>query len=454
MPLILAIFLLLIPALLTATPPQEGFRSHLTPNTLRFSEPTAAYNPENPEERLGEFQPGISVRVLGVDAEHATFWRVAFDRPGAEPLEALIDIPASNALGERGWQEVETLLAEFPLLDRLLRHPDPWAPELREKPGELLSTSVGVEAGSTPPYGRFFCTDLRNNSVWSLQPLRVILDLSSTERPKYQVEFWSKGEAYRVRNFRGEPERNLLRRNLTQLSSFFDASGNSSRRERGSNPYIRGLRDNVEYFYLPNDLRVALHFHHGEYLFLEIEQASVAARAQTIVRSPQELAAHLRSQVGKRDDSIRYIANIPMVNQGQTAYCVPATMARVLQFYGYDVHTHALAMLANTHEQQHVFDGGTTHQDMHRAMRRITDGSPFRLRELSNDRPATIRQAIESGLPIVWLIPGHMRLLIGICEQDREIVYSDSWGPGHEFKTMSFAEFSRENRGMWVLEPR
>jgi hypothetical protein len=434
--------------------PEAGFRTHVTPQTLRFTTPTPGFNPDNPDQEMGTFQPGITVRVVEVDPHHPHYWRVAFDRPGAEPLIALIQIPIISTIGGRGWQESENLLAGFPLLDRLLRHPNPWSEELRKSPGEILSQSFMVEPGATPPYGRFFCAELNKNTAWNLLPLHVVFDISSAERPKYIIEFWSKGEAFRVRDFRGEPERNLLRRNLSQLATFFDPSGNSVQRERGSNRYIRGLRDNVEYFHLPNDLRVALHFHHGEFLFIEIEQASAAARAQTIVRSPAELAKHLQEQVTWRDDRIRYISNIPMINQGQTSYCVPATMARVLQFYGYDVHTHALAMLTKTIEQRSMEDGGTTLADMQRAMRRITDGSPFRLRELTDNRAETIRQAIDSGLPIVWLIQGHLRLLIGISDTGNEIVYTDSWGPGHDFKTMYFSQFTSENRGMWVLEPR
>ncbi len=437
-----------------STLPEVGFRNHIMPASLRFSQPTPAFDPENPLSPLGDFQAGITVRVLEVDPNYPHLWRVAFDRRGAEPLLALIEIPIATTLSGRGWEDCEKLLAGFPLLDRLLRHPNPWSPESRIHPGSILSESILVEAGAEPPYGRFLCGQLRNNEVWSLIPLHVVFDISSAERPKYIVEFWSKGEAYRVRGFRGEPERNLLRRNLSQLAGFFDPSGNSMQRERGSNPYIRGLRDNVEYFHLPNDLRVALHFHHGEYLFLEIEQASAAARAKTIVRSPSELASYLQEQVAWHDENLRYIRNIPMINQGQTAYCVPATMARVLQFYGYDVHTHALAMLANTFEQQHLLDGGTTITDMQRAMRRITDGSPFRLRELKDSQASSIRHSIDSGLPIIWQIDGHLRLIIGISDDGSKIVYSDSWGPGHDFKVMDYILFTRYNRGMWVLEPR
>ena len=43
-------------------------------------------------------------------------------------------------------------------------------------------------------------------------------------------------------------------------------------------------------------------------------------------------------------------------------------------------------------------------------------------------------------LPLVWLVSGHVRLLIGYDEGKGDIFYSDSWGVGHERNRMSAGE--------------
>ncbi len=61
-----------------------------------------------------------------------------------------------------------------------------------------------------------------------------------------------------------------------------------------------------------------------------------------------------------------------------------------------------------------------------------------------------VKENIDAGVPLVWSVilgkvpeprlaqvgGGHMRTIIGYNEKNDEIIYSDSWGPGHEFKKM------------------
>ncbi len=62
-----------------------------------------------------------------------------------------------------------------------------------------------------------------------------------------------------------------------------------------------------------------------------------------------------------------------------------------------------------------------------------------------------VQRSIDEGIPVLWgvrlglvkekEIPqafgGHMRLIIGYNLKTREIIYSDSWGMGHEEKRMA-----------------
>jgi hypothetical protein len=63
---------------------------------------------------------------------------------------------------------------------------------------------------------------------------------------------------------------------------------------------------------------------------------------------------------------------------------------------------------------------------------------------------ADIHERISKGIPLLWgvvlgIYPepgipqtagGHMRLIIGFNDKKNEILYSDSWGAGHELKRM------------------
>jgi len=62
----------------------------------------------------------------------------------------------------------------------------------------------------------------------------------------------------------------------------------------------------------------------------------------------------------------------------------------------------------------------------------------------------SVKNQIDAGIPVIWgvtlgifpepgipqLFGGHMRLIIGYNEKKKEILYSDTWGAGHELKRM------------------
>lgn len=65
---------------------------------------------------------------------------------------------------------------------------------------------------------------------------------------------------------------------------------------------------------------------------------------------------------------------------------------------------------------------------------------------------AKVKTAIDSGIPVLWgvmlglvkegnlpqMAGGHMRLIIGYNPKTDEMIYSDSWGKGHEMKKMTW----------------
>lgn len=78
-----------------------------------------------------------------------------------------------------------------------------------------------------------------------------------------------------------------------------------------------------------------------------------------------------------------------------------------------------------------------------------------------------VREYIDQGLPICWClrlgmfkekdIPqasgGHMRLIIGYNEKTSEIIYSDSWGKGHECKRMSLDKAYACSMSLYTMSP-
>jgi len=75
---------------------------------------------------------------------------------------------------------------------------------------------------------------------------------------------------------------------------------------------------------------------------------------------------------------------------------------------------------------------------------------------------------VGKGVPLLWtvvvgLVPetpaisgrgGHMRLIIGHNDKTSEIIYSDTWGTGHEKKRMALEDAWMITTGLFTIEPR
>jgi hypothetical protein len=80
-----------------------------------------------------------------------------------------------------------------------------------------------------------------------------------------------------------------------------------------------------------------------------------------------------------------------------------------------------------------------------------------------------VKENIDKGVPVMWalqlgLFPengekarqsggGHMRLIIGYNAGKDEIIFSDSWGAGHEKKRMAAPDASAATMGLYLLQP-
>jgi hypothetical protein len=80
-----------------------------------------------------------------------------------------------------------------------------------------------------------------------------------------------------------------------------------------------------------------------------------------------------------------------------------------------------------------------------------------------------VRDHLDKGIPLVWSVQlglvkeerlapqsrgGHLRLISGYHEQEQKLTYTDSWGPGHEAKTMSYDDAWTITTGLYSFDPR
>jgi Peptidase_C39 like family len=215
-----------------------------------------------------------------------------------------------------------------------------------------------------------------------------------------------------------------------------------------------------------------------------------------------------------------WLADVPMVDQGQKGYCAVASAERVLRYYGTDTDANELAQIANT-----ATVGGTDPDTMFGAVKKVASRLKVRVRDLEKadvrdylrlqseyNRAAKkagapeipdmgnmidvgfmyesmksdllhevktrnkadiakfergVQAKIDAGIPLLWgvqlgLFPepgipqsggGHMRLIIGYNVKTQEIIFSDSWGAGHERKRMPLAQALTITTGLMTIEP-
>lgn len=223
----------------------------------------------------------------------------------------------------------------------------------------------------------------------------------------------------------------------------------------------------------------------------------------------------LRDNIVTEEDGTVWLQNMPMVDQGQKGYCVPATLARVFSYYGMDkVDQHALAAVCDTSDQGTsslaieqamkdvckkfrtkfiVIDDYQTnhtsvvapynkiakredkellskHGDVFGAadatiLRKARAGKPTQITKWMKD----IKKNIDAGSPVIWMVMlgiypeevalpqtrgGHARLIIGYNLKKKTIIYTDSWGAMHARKTMPAADAMGMTMGRYIIKLR
>ena len=193
--------------------------------------------------------------------------------------------------------------------------------------------------------------------------------------------------------------------------------------------------------------------------------------------------AALRSAVQRDGGSGQVIiSGVPMVDQGQKGYCVAASCQRLFNYMGIQCDQHELASMLDTTAQD-----GTNLATMYLALAKVDSkyGTRFRAvkarllfpgidrreyeRRQKQPLLKVVKEYVDNGTPLLWALDlgrapqdpklpqqggGHMRLIIGYNEKTAEVLYSDSWGAGHEKKSMLLTAAEACTDAIFVMEPR
>ncbi len=210
-------------------------------------------------------------------------------------------------------------------------------------------------------------------------------------------------------------------------------------------------------------------------------EAATHSRVGATVRL-SELPRNLKNH----EDGGIYVSGIPMVDQGAKGYCVVASAQRLFEYYGIPCDMHQLAQIAGSDPER-----GTSSLEINRELGAIDHLFKTRfecltvrhvngLVELIDDKyvgddvpekdfQKMIRKSIDEGIPLLWSLEvgrfpeepplaeqtsgGHMRMIIGYNDKTDRLIFSDSWGAGHEYKTIAANDAYRATSGLFLMKP-
>jgi len=227
--------------------------------------------------------------------------------------------------------------------------------------------------------------------------------------------------------------------------------------------------------------------------------------------------SQLKHNISRDDNGDVYIKNVPMVDQGQKGYCACATTARILNYYGRDVDQHQVSQIADgsaggtnpeslynalkkirtkmslsvkelynidSRETQKIIrqynryakkaktnllpkNAGWNYMQMAKKEMLLT-ALTEKYSEFEKFKKNII-SSVKAGTPLAWglmlgIYPeggktpqsrgGHMRTIIGYNEKTDDLIFSDSWGAGHEKKKMKFNHAFACTMGVYLIQPR
>ncbi len=198
-----------------------------------------------------------------------------------------------------------------------------------------------------------------------------------------------------------------------------------------------------------------------QYLRLRLSPKEIARQGVRLIQLPANV-----ERVKPSGDVL--IPEIPMVDQGAKGYCVVAACQRLFEYYRVPIDQHQLAPLFQSSAQR-----GTRLDEMQDSLERISHKFHIRFTPLQTQSPGAFQQVIKTnidqGIPLLWALQvgifpenppltaqtggGHMRLVIGYNFETGDVIFSDTWGLGHEVKRMRLDHAFRARSKLFRVEP-
>lgn len=226
--------------------------------------------------------------------------------------------------------------------------------------------------------------------------------------------------------------------------------------------------------------------------FLRIKLAAPGQKAAFLQESGQTIRktslgrSELPRFVKRESNGDTYVSSVPMVDQGAKGYCVVASCQRLFGYLGIPCDQHEMAQIAGSDA-----DRGTSPMAMEEALKKIDSRFKVNFKPLayrlrtgglgvpSGTRLVDVNQAkfqksiqdyTSKGVPLLWALQlgiypevpqislqaggGHMRLILGVNAEKGELIFTDSWGAGHEIKRMKISDAFQATLAVYVIEPK
>jgi len=178
-----------------------------------------------------------------------------------------------------------------------------------------------------------------------------------------------------------------------------------------------------------------------------------------------------------------YIKGVPMVDQGAKGYCVAASCQRLFEYMRIPCDQHEMAQLLSVDVEK-----GANAFDMQKSLAKVDQkfgvafkplvnpeqyyGSGRKRRVSLKEFSSIIKEHADKGVPLLWALGlgqfpenpplpnggqvsgGHMRMIIGYNAAKNQIIFTDSWGAGHEKKRMDTTNAYDATVGLYSMSPR
>ncbi|MBB5033843.1 C39 family peptidase [Prosthecobacter vanneervenii] len=191
----------------------------------------------------------------------------------------------------------------------------------------------------------------------------------------------------------------------------------------------------------------------------------------------------LLQRIKKTPEGDVYISGVPMVDQGQKGYCVAASCQRLFEYMRIPCDQHEMAKLVNIDAES-----GASIMVMQKSLAKIDGAFNVTFKPLINPEQyyaanrkrrvsekefvSIIKEYVEKGVPLLWGLSlgekpedpplpnggqvsgGHMRMVIGYNLAKNQVLFTDSWGAGHELKRMAMLDAYDVTMGLYSMAPR